>query len=229
MSQVLVVQSHPGSYFVLKVYDPRFFSHRHNGHIKRPWSYNAEAGAATIRAQPNTHFDFLFPTELPDDDDLVGWEEWYYRHSDEAAASEIAGYTKLVLLQGKGVAKCYGSGTLNLPGRVIAPRVLILEYLPGAMTLKDVPLNLITDEVIESLVSTMASFGPLGVTHCDLNDTNVLFIPGQNGINRSVIVDFGSSFTHEDKSEDKWKRIVEQEQDVRWLKVRLRDKLGREI
>src|SRR5882762_11792949 len=106
MSQVFIVQSHPGSYFVpcfvLKVYDPQFFSHHHNRKIKRPWSYNAEAGAAMIRAQPNTHFDFLFPIELPDDDDLVGWEEWYCRHSDEPAASKIAGYTKLVLLQGRG-------------------------------------------------------------------------------------------------------------------------------
>jgi RIO-like serine/threonine protein kinase len=160
---------------------------------------------------------------------LVGWEEWYYRHSDQAAASEIAAYTKLVLLQGKGVAKCYGSGTLNLPGRVIAPRVLILEYLSSAITLKDVPCNLITDEAIESLVSTVASFGSLGVTHCDLNDTNVLIVPGPNGIKCSVIVDFGSSFTHEDESEDKWKQIVEQEQDVRWLKIQLRDKLRREI
>jgi len=229
MSQVLVVQSRPESHFVLKVYDSRFFSHRRDRKIKRPWSYDAEAGAATMRAQPNAHFDFVFPTELPDDDDLVGWEEWYYRHSDEAAASEIAAYTKLVSLQGKGVAKCYGSGTLSLPRRVIAPRVLILEYLPGAMTLKDVPCNLITDEVVESLVSTVASFGPLGVTHGDLNVTNILFVSGPDGIERSVIVDFGSSFTHEDESEEKWKRIVEQEQDLRWLKVRLRDKLGREI
>jgi hypothetical protein len=30
---VLVVQSRPGSDFVLKVYDPRFFSHRHDGQI----------------------------------------------------------------------------------------------------------------------------------------------------------------------------------------------------
>jgi hypothetical protein len=56
MSQVLIVQSYPGSHFVLKVYDPRFFSHHHNGHIKWPWSYNAEAGAA-IPAQLNAHFD----------------------------------------------------------------------------------------------------------------------------------------------------------------------------
>ena len=230
MSQVLVVQSRPGSDFVLKVYDPRFFCHRHDGKIKRPWSYDAEAGAATMRAQPNAHFDFVFPTELPDDDDLVGWEEWYYRHSDEAAASEIAAYTKLVSLQGKGVAKCYGSGALDLPCRVIAPRVLILELLPGAMTLKDVPCNLITNEVVESLISAVASFGPLGVTHCDLNVTNILFVPGPNGIvQRSVVVDFGSSFTHEDESEEKWERIVKQERDVRWLRVRLRSKLGREL
>ena len=152
MSQVLIVQSHPGSDFVLKIYDPQFFSHCHNGQIKWAWSYDAEAGAAMIWAQPNAHFDFIFPTELPDDDDLVGWEEWYYRHSDEAAACEIAAYTKLVSLQGKGVAKCHGSGALNLPCRVIAPCVLILKYLPGVMTLTDMPCNLITNEVIKSLI-----------------------------------------------------------------------------
>jgi hypothetical protein len=95
--------------------------------------------------------------------------------------------TKLILLQGKGVAKCYSSGTLNLPSCVIIPRVLILKYLPGAMTLKDVPHNLIIKEVIKSLVSTVASFGLLGVTHCDLNDANILFTSGLNGIKCSVI------------------------------------------
>ena len=62
-----------------------------------------------------------------------------------------------------------------LDGGELGHFVLILEYLPGAMTLKDVPCNLITDEVVESLVSTVASFGLLGVTHCDLNVTNILF------------------------------------------------------
>jgi hypothetical protein len=48
MSQVLVVQSRPESHFMLKVYDSRFFSHRRDRKIKRPWSYDAEAGAATM-------------------------------------------------------------------------------------------------------------------------------------------------------------------------------------
>ena len=97
------------------------------------------------------------------------------------------------------------------------------------MTLKDVPCNLITNEVVESLISAVASFGPLGVTHCDLNITNVLFVPGPHGIQCSVVIDFGSFYTHEDESEEKWERIVKQEQDVRWLRVRLRNKLRREI
>ena len=32
----------------------------------------------------------------------------------------------------------------------------------------------------------------------------------------TVVVDFGSSFTREDESEEKRERIVKQEQDVRW-------------
>jgi hypothetical protein len=48
MSQVLVVQSCPESHFLLKVYDPWFFSHHCDRQIKLPWSYDAEAGATTM-------------------------------------------------------------------------------------------------------------------------------------------------------------------------------------
>ena len=48
-------------------------------------------------------------------------------------------------------------------------------------------------------------------------------------VTRTVVVDFGSSFTGEDESEEKRERIVKQEQDVRWLRVWLRNKLGREV
>jgi hypothetical protein len=130
------------------------------------------------------------------------------------------------LLQGKGIPECFGSGTLNLTGRAIAPRVLLLEYLPHAQTLKAIAANLITQPIIDSLITTASSFGPLGVTHSDPNTGNFLFVVGQDGaVCRAVIIDFGSSYFREEESDEDWACIVRQQADVRFLKLRLEAKL----
>jgi hypothetical protein len=91
MSQVLVVQTNrkSQSYIILKVYDPRLFSHRFKGRILRPWSYDANKEAARQRAALNEPFNFVFPLEIPDDDDKVSWEEWYYQQTEVAANREV--------------------------------------------------------------------------------------------------------------------------------------------
>ena len=230
MSQVLVVQTNHKSQspIILKVYDPRCFSHRFKGRIQHPWSYRAEKEAARQRAAPNEPFDFVFPLERPEDDDTVGWEEWYYQQTEVAANREVISYRNLTPLQGKGIPECFGSGTLNLTGRAITPRVLLLEYLPQAQTLEAIAADLITQPVIDSLVTTASRFGPLGVTHSDPNTGNYLFVVGQDGaVCRAVIIDFGSSYFREEESDEDWESIVRQEGDVMWLKLRLQTKIGR--
>ena len=228
MSQVLVVQTNHKSQsrIILKIYDPRFFSHRFKGRIQRPWSYHAEKEAARQRAALNEPFSFVFPLERPEDDDKVGWEEWYYQQTEVAANREVTAYRHLTPLQGKGILECFGSGTLNLTGRAVSPRVLLLEYLPHAQTLKAIAANLITQPIIDSLTTTASSFGPLGVTHSDPNTGNFLFVVGQDGtICRAVIIDFGSSYFREEESDEEWAFIVRQQADVRFLKLRLEAKL----
>ena len=228
MSQVLVVQTNHKSQspIILKVYDPRCFSHRFKGRIQHPWSYDAEKEAARQRAAPDEPFDFVFPLEIPEDDDKVGWEQWYYQYAEVFANNEVTAYRHLTPLQGQGIPECFGSGTLNLTGRAIAPHVLILEYLPHAQTLETIAANLITQPIIDSLIITASRFGPLGVTHSDPNTGNFLFVVGQDGaLCRAVIIDFGSSYFREQESDEDWALIVRQQGDVRFLKLRLEAKL----
>ena len=228
MSQVLVVRANHKSQscVILKVYDPRFFSHRFRGRIQHPWSYDAEKEAARQRATLNEPFDFVFPLERPEDDDKVGWEEWYYQQAEVFANREVTAYRHLTPLQGQGIPECFGSGTLNLTGRAITPHVLLLEYFPHAQTLKGITANLITQPIIDSLIITASRFGPLGVTHSDPNTGNFLFVVGQDGaVCHAVIIDFGSSYLREQESDEDWALIVRQQADVRFLKLRLEAKL----
>ena len=59
---------------VLKVFDPRFISHRFH-----PWDLAAEVQAAQRRFH-STPFDFEFP-HRPVSEDRVGWEEWYFQQA----------------------------------------------------------------------------------------------------------------------------------------------------
>ena len=119
-----------------------------------------EAASERQRAAPTQPSNFV-PLKIPDGDDKVGWEEWYYQQSEVAANREVTAYWHLTPLQGNRILECFGSGTLNLTGRAIAPRVLLLEYLPHAQTLKAISASLITQPIIDSLITTATSFGPL--------------------------------------------------------------------
>lgn len=66
--------------FALKIYDPRFYSHRlpYGSMPARPWTLEAERAAADIRARrppsitPDPDFQ---PHKKPEEDDKPGWEE----------------------------------------------------------------------------------------------------------------------------------------------------------
>jgi len=104
--------------------------------------------------------------------------------------------------------------------------MLLLEYLPHAQTLKAIAANLITQPIVDSLITTASNFGPLGVTHSDPNTGNFLFVVGQDGaVCRAAIIDFGSSYLREQESDEDWALIVRQQADVQFLKLRLKAKL----
>jgi hypothetical protein len=218
MSQVLVVEPDSGgSTIVLKVSDPRFISHRFQS--KHPWDPAAEVEAAQRRLH-NTPFDFEFP-RWPVREDRVGWEEWYFRQAKFSFSNEVATYSRLRVLQGGGVPKCFGWGTLDFSGRPISPDVLFLEYLNDAHSLRDVETKLITEPIVRALKETVSAFGRLGVVHCDLNYGNIVFLVGCGGIYRAVIIDFGSSCVRDDELDEEWDTIVEEQSDVVYLEKRL--------
>ncbi|KAF5391200.1 hypothetical protein D9757_003163 [Collybiopsis confluens] len=111
MTKVLVVRASPPcdclsrllrfdlEPFVLKVYDPRFFDHRHKNTPERPWSLETERIAAANRGDGRRNLSFD-TNDWPEDDDQAGWEEWYYQHSELQFHSEISAYTLLTPLQG---------------------------------------------------------------------------------------------------------------------------------
>jgi serine/threonine protein kinase len=218
MSQVLVVEpDSEGNKIVLKIYDPRFLSHR--SQYKHPWDPAAEVQAAHQRLD-NAPFDFEHP-EWPDREDRVGWEEWYFRRAEKSFSNEIEAYSRLLPLQGGGVPKCFGSGTLNLLGRPISPHVLFLEYLRDVQSLRDIDTKLVTEQIIRALKETVSAFDRLGVAHCDLNYGNILFLVGCGGIYRATIIDFGSSCVRDDESDEEWDAIVEEQSDMMYLEKRL--------
>ena len=204
----------------VKVYDPHFMSHCFEGVSQWPWAQTAEIQAAEQWRQ-NVPFEFDF-LEQPEDEDKVGWEECYFQQADMAASRKIASYNKLSPLQGQGVTKCFGSGTLNLPDHPISPCMLILEYLLNIQSLKKVETKLITPQIIDSLKETATTFGWLGVAHCDLNYSNIFFLVGDEGISCAVIIDFGSSCTWEQEQlDEEWASVIEDQDDVLWLEQRL--------
>jgi len=237
ISQVFVVRIHgdflslsSGSLAILKVYDPRFHPDRKK-RIHRPqlpWTYDNEAEAARRReAQPATsRFE---PSDVPDDDDPVAWENYYYQCTQLAAWSEIEAYQRLAPLQGTAVPICYTPGKLNLSGlntaRAIIPPILLLEFLHDAKTFKEVDNQSITPSLIRSLFQTVTAFGKLGVSHNNLHAKNILFAPGRFST-RAVIIDFGSAYVLEEESEDEWKEIVAEGGDLLALRTQFRQKLG---
>ncbi|TDL20733.1 hypothetical protein BD410DRAFT_364756 [Rickenella mellea] len=156
-AQVLVVRTHQTSpiaclpsksLVVLKIYDPRFFDHR-KATKYRPahlWSFQAESEAAKKpRASPTA---FLEHSELPEDDDPVQWEEYYYKYFEKRFQAETASYEALKSLQGTAIPKYFAAGRLTiterLAPRAISPRVILIEYIPNAKNLNDVDAKLIT-------------------------------------------------------------------------------------
>ncbi|KAJ7655864.1 hypothetical protein DFH06DRAFT_1329296 [Mycena polygramma] len=110
-------------------------------------------------------------------EDLVGWEEYYY---------QITGIINT------------GSGTRSLTAeqRVLSPHVLLLEYIPDTISLRDIDPSVIPAEAKldlgRSLISAAEEFGAFGVAHADVNPGNVLFTPAARP-NGAVVIDFGEA------------------------------------
>ncbi|KAJ7602412.1 hypothetical protein DFH06DRAFT_1350263 [Mycena polygramma] len=91
-----------------------------------------------------------------------------------------------------------GSGTRSLTAeqRVLSPHVLLLEYIPDTISLRDIDPSVIPAEAKldlgRSLISAAEEFGAFGVAHADVNPGNVLFTPAARP-NGAVVIDFGEA------------------------------------
>ncbi|KZP28087.1 hypothetical protein FIBSPDRAFT_817674 [Athelia psychrophila] len=199
--------------FILKTFDPRFIGER----LKTsPWSSSGEAKAVRSRileVDPNFRGsrepgydddsddeDFVKP---PMEKVLEEWEEYWWQYSAKQHQNESSAYAALPFLQGNGIPRCYGSGTMDLPGRAICPRALLLEYIQGSKTLRDVHPSAVGDALVKSLITTVELMQER-VMHDDMNPGNILFSPGDRPT-RAVLIDFGNAVMRRDgRSDENW-------------------------
>lgn len=215
-----------GSEFVLKIFDPRFIKRRFN-HDNIPWSYEAEEAATHRHHCSISNWQWRSPPES--EDPAVDWEEYYYVRCSNMRFFEVAGYSRLVALQGSGVPVFYGYGSLDLsnttPPRAIQPPVILIEYIQDAVTLKDVDARLLSRPLIRSLLDTVQRIGELGVCHGDPNYGNILLAPAHQPV-RAALIDFDdciwydSGITWED-----WCVEVASNGEVRETKRKIRKRL----
>ncbi|KAM6494990.1 hypothetical protein JOM56_009613 [Amanita muscaria] len=255
MAQAILVELDPGNdssaylylpqTFILKVFDPRFYSDRlPDG----PWTLEAETATAAARKEQNRGRDPDFETRdipeddgalganrgrdpdfepcgRPEDDDAPGWEEWYYQNAELQHHAETSAYDRLKVLQVTTLVHCYGTGLLQLPQRSIAPHAILLEYIPDAKTLDQVDPKVVSADLLHSLLETTEQFGRLDVVHSDINPGNILFSPGNHPL-RAVIIDFGESGIRKDESDEEWQKIVRMNKDPVWMRKRFQLFLG---
>ena len=106
--------------------------------------------------------------------------------------------------------------------RYINPSVLLIEYIPNALTLNDVDPAMLRPDLIRSLLDTVDNLQKFYVIHADPHAGNYLFTP-----NRAVIIDFGTAFFKEaGETEEEWMSGVECQGDSRWARKLVAFKLG---
>lgn len=138
-------------------------------------------------------------------------------------------YRLLRPLHGKGIPRLLASGTLTSAStkadpqpRYITPNILLLEFIPNTLSVKDADPDLLQPDLIRSLIDTATSSQSFGVVHQDPNPGNYLFSP-----TRAVIIDFGKAlFREEGESDEDWEEVVWSGGDPLRLRVCLAQKLG---
>lgn len=143
--------------------------------------------------------------------------------------NEVRAYRQLEPLQGKGIPRFLGHGTLTVATlrldpepRFVIPNVILLEFISGAVTMRDADSSMLQLPLVYSLIETARRFRTFGVIHNDPNYGNFLLTP-----NRAVIIDFGSAyFKGEDFSEEGWEKMLDFFDDVFFVKHRIAEKLG---
>ena len=183
---------------VVKIYDPRFLDERlqDTPHCPaRPWSLELERAADAIWDEP-FHRRYLYeePEDAkPESESAIPaqWEKHFRLLSTNSFKAECEVYHHLRPLQGAAIPRLLATGVVLPPDeRAIQPQAIVIEYIPDAVSLCDVPVDLVTPELCATLLHVVDSFGSHGVVHTDMNCNNVLFTPSDRPT-RVVVIDFG--------------------------------------
>ena len=212
---------------IIKIYDPRFLDERLLDTPTcppRPWSLELERAADAIWDEPFNESDIW--EDEPEDAEgraarAARWEKHYRKLSTDCFETERDAYDRLLPLQGSAIPRLLATGTIIPPDdRAIWPPAVVIEYIPDAVSLCDVPVELVTPELCATLLRIVGSFGSYGVVHTDMNWNNVLFTPREQPT-RVVVIDFGCGGVRtEDQDEDDWKESVRWANDsprLRWV------------
>ncbi|RDX54306.1 hypothetical protein OH76DRAFT_1082478 [Lentinus brumalis] len=216
---------------VIKIYDPRFLDERVSvveSQPSRPWSLAAEQAAAAL---PSGAFDEdkLWEDE-PDEAEgraerAALWEEHFRRLSAECYASERSAYEHLRVYQGSTIPRLLLAGVLLPPDkRAIQPSAVVLEYIPDAVSLRDVPGDALDVNMCLALIRAVDGFSAHGVFHGDINHNNILFTPQERPF-RAVVIDFGcAGIKADDEDEETWQFNVQFAADSKRIRRLLEDK-----
>ncbi|KAM5545663.1 hypothetical protein V8D89_000701 [Ganoderma adspersum] len=200
---------------IIKIYDPRFLDERLVDHPlcpARPWSLEAERAADAIWDEPFNRDD-LYEDEPEDAEGRAAltalWEKHFRSLSSNSFKAECEVYDRLCPLQGSAIPSLLTTGIVIPPDeRAIQPQAIVIEYIPDAVGLCDVPVDLVTPELCAILFRTVDSFAGLGVVHADVNWNNILFTPSDRPT-RVVVIDFGcGGIRTEDQDDDAWEDCV---------------------
>lgn len=229
VAQVLVVRDKDDPLqgdIILKVYDPRtLFVLRKE--TKRAWDPQLEARAVELRRMKSNPDDLTLPqpgeVETPEEYENVAW-----LHARIQYLNEVKAYKQLVSLQGKGVPRLLGHGTLTPDCMRVDPQprsisldVLLLERVPNAVAMKEARPSMLRPDLIRSLIDTVSMFPTLGVVHGDANDGNYLF-----SADRAVVIDFGMAIIRSTQTDAEWEELVEFWNDLGGCKIWIAAKLG---
>ncbi|KAI1784118.1 hypothetical protein LXA43DRAFT_1077470 [Ganoderma leucocontextum] len=200
---------------VVKIYDPRFLDERLMDtphHPARPWSLEAERAADALMDDPFQIVD-LYKVELEDAEGRAAraalWEKYFRICSTDSFTSEREVYDRLAPLQGSTIPRLLLTGTLLPPDeRAIQPHAVVIEYIPDAVSLADVPVEVVEPELCATLLRVVDSFASHGVIHWDMHMNNILFAPRERPT-RVVVIDFGhGEVREEDQDEDAWRQRI---------------------
>ncbi|KAI1793604.1 hypothetical protein LXA43DRAFT_1121623 [Ganoderma leucocontextum] len=212
---------------VVKIYDPRFLDERLQDTPTcpaRPWSLELERAAAARWDDP---FDELSIWEDPPEDAdgraalAALWEKHFRLLSNACFKSEREVYDRLAPLQGSAIPRLLLTGSVLPPDeRAVQPPAVVIEYIPDAVSLADVPVDVVEPGLCAALLRAVDSFASHGVVHADVNWNNVLFTPRARP-SRVVVIDFGcGGVREEDQDDDAWQESVVWGNDsrrVRWV------------